>query len=261
MPPGTIHYRKEGSPLQQETWLSRTALLLGEDSLTALSGARVALLGLGGVGGAAAEALARSGIGSLLLVDHDTVELTNLNRQLLATRDTLGLSKAQAARQRILSINPDADVQIREEFYLPDNCEFLYEYKPDFVLDAIDTVTAKLHLAQRCHQQGIPLLMCLGTGNRLDPSQLRIGDISQTAKQGGCPLARVMRRELPRRGVPRQDVLYSLEPPRKPMAPPDAEHGRHPPGSTAFVPPAAGLLMASYTVRCLLNRQTYHTGF
>lgn len=247
--------------MPQETWLSRTGLLLGEQALSTLAGARVALLGLGGVGGAAAEALARSGIGSLLLVDHDTVELTNLNRQLLATQDTLGLSKAQAARRRILSINPDADVQIREEFYLPDNCEFLYEYQPDFVLDAIDTVTAKLHLAQSCCQRGIPLLMCLGTGNRLDPSQLRIGDISQTAKYGGCPLARVMRRELPRRGVLRQTVLYSLEPPRKPIVPPAAANGRHPPGSTAFVPPAAGLLMASYVVRCLLNQQTHHTSF
>lgn len=235
-----------------EQWLSRTELLLGAPAMERLADARVAILGLGGVGGAAAEALCRAGIGHLLLVDHDTVSETNLNRQILSTRETLGMSKAQAALLRFRSINPSGDFVPEERFYLPEDSNFLYEWQPDLVVDAIDTVTAKLHLVQECRRRKVSLLTCLGTGNRLDPSQLCIGDISDTAKGCGCGLARVMRRELRHRGVEHCRVLYSLESPRKAVA--NTENGRHAPGSVSFVPPAAGFLLASEAVRILLDK-------
>ena len=231
-----------------ENWLARTALLIGEENTARLAGARGAVLGLGGVGSAAAEALCRAGVGHLLLVDHDTVDETNLNRQLVATRDAVGMRKADAELRRLGSIHPAGDFTAAYEFYLPDNSGFLFDWRPDFVLDCIDTVTAKLHLAEACARRGVPLYMCLGTGNRLDPGALRIGDIADTAGCG-CGLARVMRRELKRRGVVRQTVLYSVEEPAKAVCP--GEHGRHAPGSIAFVPPAAGLLLASRAVRDL----------
>ncbi len=232
-------------------WLERTRLLIGAEGIDALKRARVAVLGLGGVGSAAAEALCRAGIGHLLLVDHDQVDLTNLNRQLVATQEVVGWRKVDAMERRLRSIRPDGDFQLAYSFYLPDNCDFLYQWEPDFVVDAIDTVTAKLHLVQECSQRGIPLITCLGTGNRLDPSQLRIGDLSETANGCGCGLARVMRRELRKRGIPHQKVLFSLEPPAKAVC--DGENGRHPPASAPFVPPAAGLLIASHVTRELLR--------
>ena len=234
-------------------WTDRTRLLLGEEGLAKLKGARAAVLGLGGVGGSAAEALCRAGVGSLLLVDHDRVDLTNLNRQLLATRDMVGRAKCEAAAVRLRSINPGVELRCAAEFYLPDHCDFLYEFQPDFIIDAIDTVTAKLHLAQTCSQRSIPLYASMGTGNRLDPSQLRLGDIADTAGTG-CPLARIMRRELRRRGVPGLRVVYSLEPPVGGVNAGDGERGRHSPGSSPFVPPAAGLLLASAAVRDFLAR-------
>lgn len=235
-----------------EEWLSRTELLLGGQAMERLAAARVAVLGLGGVGGAAAEALCRAGVGHLLLVDHDKVELTNLNRQLMATRETLGIPKAQAALLRLRTINPAGDFQAAQRFYLPDDCTFLYDWDPDLVVDAIDTVTSKLHLAEACGRRKIPLLACLGTGNRLDPSCLRAGDIAETARGCGCGLARVMRRELRRRGIDHCRVVYSQEPPRRVVA--DSENGRHAPGSISFVPPAAGFLLASEAVRLLLDK-------
>lgn len=234
-----------------ENWLQRTEALIGADGLQQLQNARIAVLGLGGVGSAAAEALCRAGVGHLLLVDHDTVSLSNLNRQLIATHDVVGWRKIDAEKKRLESINPDGDFTFLDQFYLPENSAFLFDWQPEFVIDAIDTVTAKLHLAQTCATQKIPLISCLGTGNRFDPSALRIGDISETANGCGCGLARVMRRELKKRSVPRQMVLYSNELPRSICV--GEENGRHPPGSIAFVPPAAGYLLASYVVRSLLH--------
>lgn len=231
-------------------WYARTELLIGQDGIDTLQKARIAVLGLGGVGGGAAEALCRAGVGHLLLVDHDTIDITNLNRQLIATHDVIGQKKALAVRNRLLSINPDGDFTAKEMFFSPDNDTFLFEWQPDYIIDAIDTVTSKLHLAKSCRERDIPLLMCLGTGGRLDPSQLRIGTIADTANGCGCSLARVMRRELKRRGITDQDVLYSLEPPIKSVI--ASAHGRHAPGSSPFVPPAAGMLMASWVVRQIL---------
>ena len=233
-------------------WLARTELLLGPENLNRLGHARGAVLGLGGVGGAAAEALCRSGVGHLMLVDCDDVDLTNLNRQLLATRPAVGQRKCEAARRRLLDINDRLDLVCADEFYLPENSDFLYQWRPDFVIDAIDTVTAKLHLAGQCAAKGICLISSMGTGNRLDPSLLRLGDIADTAGCG-CPLARVMRRELKKREVARLPVVYSLEAPMAGICAGGQEHGRHSPGSSAFVPPAAGYLLASAAVRAFLG--------
>ena len=235
-------------------WKARTRLLLGDHAIDKLDRSTVAVLGLGGVGSACAEALCRAGVGRLILVDHDQVEESNLNRQLIATRQTLGQSKCQAARDRLCSINPKIQLILAEEFYLPDHSQFLYELHPDVILDAIDTVTAKLHLAKSCYSRGIPLVSCLGTGNRLDPSALRSGDLFETATNGvGCPLARVMRRELRKLQVPALHVVYSLEPPLRSVNAEDSPAGRHSPGSAAFVPPAAGFLLASEGIRLLLK--------
>ena len=228
----------------------RTELFLGNSATEKLNNARVAVIGLGGVGGAAAEALVRAGIGHLLFIDGDTVDETNLNRQLLATYETVGMDKTAAAEKRFRQINPDGDMTFIKEFYLPENSAFLYDWKPDYIIDAIDTVTAKLHIAEECKAGGIKLLMCLGTGNRLDPEKLHIGDISETAGCG-CPLARVMRRELKKRGIEKQTVLFSTEEARKAAI--ESENGRHAPGSISFVPPAAGYILAGKCVREIIN--------
>lgn len=233
-------------------WLQRTEKLLGTPAIDTLSQKTVVVLGLGGVGGAAAEAVCRMGVGKIVLVDNDTVDITNLNRQLFATADMVGHSKCFAAKKRLLSINPDLEVLCYEQFFLPENADFLFAHQPDLILDAIDTVTSKLHLAQECQSRNISLVTCLGTGNRLDPSMLRWGDISQTSGCG-CPLARVMRRELKKRGVEKQTVVYSIELPAKAICTGGEENGRHSPASCAFVPPAAGYLMASVGIRKLLG--------
>lgn len=230
--------------------MERTERVLGDENMEKLRNARVALLGLGGVGGACAEALCRAGVGRLLLIDGDAVEDSNRNRQLFATAATVGLRKVDAAEKRLHEIAPEADLTLADEFLLPENGGFLFDWKPDYVVDAIDTVTAKLFLAKECAARGIPLVTCLGTGNRLHPELLRIGDIGETAGSG-CPLARVMRRELRRAGVGRLSVLYSLEEPRKAHF--DGQNGRHPPGSVSFVPPAAGYLLAGKCVRDLIG--------
>ena len=224
-------------------WLERTETLLGKEKTEKLSQKTVAILGLGGVGGAAAEAVCRMGIRKIILIDSDTVDITNLNRQLFATTETVGQSQCLAAKNRLLSINPEAEIVYCEQFFLPENSDFLFEQQPDLILDAIDTVTAKLFLAEQCAKRNIPLITCLGTGNRLDPSLLRWGDISETVGCG-CPLARVMRRELKKRGVAKQTVIYSNELPAKSICIGTGENGRHSPASCAFVPPAAGYLMA-----------------
>lgn len=232
---------------------SRTELLLGREAMERLARAHVAVFGLGGVGGYAAEALVRSGIGALDLVDSDRVSLTNLNRQILATHETLGRYKADAARERVLAINPEAVVSARKVFYGPDTAGAFDFTQYDYVVDAIDTVTGKLDLIQRALEAGTPVISCMGAGNKLDPTAFRVADIYETSV---CPLARVMRRELKRRGVRRLKVVYSQEPPIEPegalyqeaLA---GEVRRQVPGSTAFVPAAAGLILAGEVVKDL----------
>lgn len=232
---------------------SRTELLLGREGMERLARARVAVFGLGGVGGYAVEALVRSGVGALELIDSDRVSLTNLNRQILATHETLGRYKADAARARALSINPQADVTARIVFYGPDTAGEFDFTRYDYVVDAIDTVTGKLALIQAAQAAGTPVISCMGAGNKLDPTAFRVADIYETSV---CPLARVMRKELKRRGVKRLKVVYSQEVPRNPegdlyQASLEGEVRRQVPGSNAFVPAAAGLILAGEVVRDL----------
>ncbi|MBQ3392784.1 MAG: tRNA threonylcarbamoyladenosine dehydratase [Lachnospiraceae bacterium] len=236
---------------------ARTRLLLGEDAMKRLEEARVAVFGVGGVGGYVVEALARSGIGHLDLIDNDTVALSNLNRQIIATMNTLGRPKVDVMRERILSINPYAEVVVHECFFLPENADQFDFGQYSYVVDAVDTVTAKLEIVQRAQAAGTPVISSMGTGNKLDPSRFRVADIYQTSVD---PLARVMRRELKKRGVKSLKVVYSTEEPLKPEASgkiaapvPGGSSRRSTPGSTAFVPPAAGLLIASEVVKDLIR--------
>lgn len=235
---------------------SRTKLLLGESSMEKLKNARVAVFGLGGVGGYVAEALVRSGIGALDLVDHDTISLTNLNRQLLATVDTVGMDKAQAAAERAKSINPQIDVRAVKMFYGPDTQQLFDFSQYDYVVDAIDTVTGKLALVTAAQAAGTPIISCMGTGNKLDPTRFQIADISKTSV---CPLARIMRKECAKRGIKHLKVLYSTEEPIS--SDPDSAgleelpQGRRAlPGSVAFVPSVAGLIIAGEVVRDLIGK-------
>ena len=227
----------------------RTAMLLGEEGVARLQSARVAVFGLGGVGGYVVEALARAGIGQLDLIDKDTVSPSNLNRQLLATRSTIGMQKTQAAQLRVAEINPDCLVRTWPLFYLPDTAEQFDLGQYSYVVDAMDTVTAKLTLAQQAMDAGTPMISCMGTGNKLDASAFRVADISKTSI---CPLARIMRKELGKRGIRHLKVVYSQEEAMKPTgweAEAAAEGKRQIPGSVSFVPGAAGLILAGEVIR------------
>ena len=226
----------------------RTAWLLGENGMERLAKAHVAVFGLGGVGGAAVEALARAGVGRLTLFDHDRVEESNLNRQIIATRDTVGMAKVQAARLRVETVSRVTQVTEMPVFYTPENAGVYPLEDYDYILDAIDTVSSKLELICRAQAAGVPIVSSMGTGNKLDPSRLEVADIYETSV---CPLARVMRRELRRRGVERLQVVYSREEPRAPQAPSPVSGGKMPPGSVSFVPPVAGMIMAGVAVRHL----------
>ena len=232
-----------------EEQFSRTAMLLGEEGVERLKRARVAVFGLGGVGGFVVEALARAGIGQLDLIDKDTVSTSNLNRQLLATHGTLGMLKTEAARLRAAEINPDCQVRTYPLFYLPDTADQFDLGEYDYLVDAMDTVTAKLTLAQQAAEKNVPLISCMGTGNKLDASAFRVADISKTS---GCPLARVMRKELGKRGIKHLKVVYSQEEPMKPTGWEEeaaATGKRQIPGSLPFVPGAAGLILAGEVIK------------
>lgn len=231
--------------------LDRTTALIGENAVAVLQKSRIAVLGLGGVGGACAEALARCGVGTLILMDHDTVDITNLNRQQFATADMIGRPKTESAVKRLSAAAPGCTAVPVNAFYSADDRETLFSLQPDLIIDAIDTVSAKLDLAAECRKRNIPSITCLGTGNRLDPGAFRLGVIEDTAGCG-CGLARVMRRELKKRGLSNQPVLYSTELPRPVVT--DASNGRHSPASISFCPPAAGLLLASWAVHKLLEK-------
>lgn len=230
-------------------------MLLGEEAVESLAGKRVAVFGIGGVGGHVTEVLARSGIGALDLIDMDVVSPSNLNRQLIATHDTIGRQKTEVMRERILSIQPQCRVRCYNTFYLPEKRDEFPFAEYDYIVDAIDTVTAKIDLAVLADHLGIPIISSMGTGNKLDPTRLEIADIYDTSV---CPLAKVMRRELKARGVKKLTVVYSREEPRKPyrLGQEDesdeaalGKRGKAIPGSTAFVPAAAGLIIGGYVVR------------
>ena len=232
---------------------SRTQLLLGREAMEKLKNAHIAVFGLGGVGGYVVEALARSGVGTLELVDHDKVSLSNINRQILATEDTVGMDKTEAARRRVQAINPGIRVIARQGFFGPDTASEFDFSKYSYVVDAIDTVTGKLALVQAAKEAGVPMISSMGTGNKLDPTAFRIGDIYETSV---CPLARIMRKECRRRGIESLKVLYSLEEPIAPEIAPDdpilreLPEGRNAlPGSNAFVPSVAGLIIAGEVIK------------
>ena len=243
---------------------SRTELLLGKEAMEILEHARVAVFGIGGVGGYVVEALARSGVGAFDLIDDDKVCLTNLNRQIIATRKTVGKYKAEVMKERILEINPKAEVNTHLCFFLPENKDEFDFSQYTYVVDAIDTVTAKLSLVEECEKAGVPLISSMGAGNKLNPFLFEVADIYKTSV---CPLARVMRRELKKRGIKKLKVVYSKEKAVRPIedmsiscrthciCPPGAKHKcterRDIPGSTAFVPSVAGLLIASEIVKDL----------
>ena len=234
-----------------ENWLDRVLPIYKDEGIEKLKQSRVVIMGLGGVGSAAAEAICRSGVGNIMIVDSDEIDITNINRQLIANRNNVGNDKVFETEKRLHMINPQCNITPIKEFYLPENSDFVFNYKADYIIDAIDTVTAKLHLAEVCKRNNIPIISCLGTGNRLDPSKLKVGYISDTVGSG-CPFARVMRRELKKRGIVNQTVVYSTEIPYNTTVG-DGEHGRHSPCSTAFVPPCAGFLLASVVIRNLLD--------
>ena len=235
---------------------SRTRLLLGNAAMEKLNNARVAVFGLGGVGGYVVEALARSGVGALDLIDHDTLSPTNINRQILATTDTIGMEKAEAAKLRVLSINPAIKVNAATKFYGPDTAAEFDFTQYDYVVDAIDTVTGKLALVTAAQAAGTPIISCMGTGNKLDPTRFQIADISKTSV---CPLARIMRKECAKRGIKHLKVLFSTEDPipSDPSTLTDEElpEGRRSiPGSVAFVPSVAGLIIAGEVIKDLISK-------
>lgn len=248
------------------TQFSRTELLLGKEAMEKLQNSRVAVFGIGGVGGYVCEALARSGVGAFDLIDDDKVCLTNLNRQIIATYKTIGKYKTDVMKERILDINPKADVRVHKCFFLPENAdEFPYE-DYDYMVDAVDTVTAKISLVMKAQEKHIPIISSMGAGNKLDGSQFKVADIYKTKV---CPLAKVMRRELKKRGVKKLKVVYSEEPSIRPIedmsiscrthcvCPPGAKHKcterRDIPGSVAFVPSVAGLIIAGEVVKDLVK--------
>lgn len=236
----------------------RTQMLLGNEAMNRLHNSRVAIFGIGGVGGYAAEALARSGIGAFDLIDMDTISVSNINRQIIAAMSTVGRYKTEVMRDRILDINPQADVVVHNCFYLPENEEDFNFYQYDYIVDAVDTVTAKISIICKAKKLQIPVISSMGAGNKMDASAFQAADISNTSV---CPLARVMRRELKKRGIDSLKVVYSREKPLKPVEECTENCGdtaissnrRSTPGSVSFVPPAAGLILAGEVVKDIIG--------
>ena len=222
----------------------REEMLIGKEAMQKLSGARVALFGVGGVGSAASEGLARGGIGAIDLIDNDTVSITNINRQLCALDSTVGMPKVEAVAARLEDINPMLKIVKHQLFFLPDTELDFSAY--DYIVDAIDTVSAKVEIAKRAAKAGVPVISCMGTGNKLDPTKLTITDLAKTSV---CPLARVMRRELKAHGIIHLKVVYSTEEPRKVFV--EDDHGKHPPASISFVPTTAGFIAAGEVIKDL----------
>ena len=230
---------------------SREAMLIGEAAGKKLNNSSVALFGLGGVGSYTAEALARSGIGKIMIVDNDTVSMSNINRQLCALHSTVGKYKTEVVKQRLLDINPNIEIIERRDFVLSENIEEFNLSTFDYVIDAIDTVSAKLAIAEVCNKTKTPMISCMGTGNKLDPMSFKVTDISKTDT---CPLARVIRRELRNRGITHLNVLYSTEKAQS-VSPITNENGKAIPASIAFVPSVAGLIAASEAIKHIIGKE------
>lgn len=239
-----------------EDQFTRTRMLLGDDAIRRLAEARVAVFGVGGVGGYVVEVLARSGVGAIDLVDNDTVNITNINRQIIALHSTIGMAKVDVAERRIKDINPDCNVMKYRLFYLPDNADAIDLARYDYVVDCIDTVTAKIELIRRCKSLDIPIICSMGTANKMDPTQFRIADIYQTSID---PLAKILRKKLRHIGIQHLKVVYSLEEPMKPYTeyePEGSRESRRPtPASNAFVPAAAGLVIGGEVVKEIISQR------
>ena len=234
----------------REDRFARTELLVGKHAIDILRARTVAVFGVGGVGSYSAEALARSGVGRLVLIDHDLICESNVNRQVHALSSTIGLPKVEVMRNRIMDINPNAVVETKQIFYLPGSEDISWEY--DYVIDAVDTMTAKLDIVVEAKKRGIPVISAMGAGNKLDPTRFEIADISETSI---CPLAKIMRRELKKRGIESLKVVYTKEPPIAAVESrrEESNANRPPPGSIAFVPPVMGLIMAGEVVKYLVQ--------
>ena len=235
---------------------SRSEMLLGANAMARLKASRVAVFGIGGVGGHAAEALVRGGVGALDLIDNDEVAVSNLNRQLFALQSTVGLPKVEAARRRLLDINPALELRIYQCFYLPENAAQFDFTQYDYVIDAIDTVTGKLMLVQQAHEAGTPILSVMGAGNKLDPTRFEVTDLAKTTI---CPLARVMRKELKKRGITHLKVVYSTEDPLTPAPSGEETTRRAVPGSVSFVPGVAGMIAAGEVIKDLIKDCSYES--
>lgn len=233
------------------TQFSRTEMLIGSEGVNKLKKFRVAVFGLGGVGGYVAEALARAGLGALDLIDSDTVSLSNINRQILALHSTVGMLKTEAAKQRLLDINPNLQIVCHNCFYLPETADSFDFYKYDYVADAIDTVAGKIALVQRAADAGTPIICAMGAGNKTDAGAFKVADISKTSV---CPLAKVMRKELRKRGINHFKTVYSEEPALTPLEMAEDSNKRQTPGSISYVPAVVGLLMAGEIIRDLLKQ-------
>lgn len=229
---------------------SRTELLIKKEGIETLQKSTVAVFGVGGVGGFVVEALVRAGVGTIHIIDHDTVSISNLNRQIIATHQTIDQKKVEVMKERILSINPCCNVQTYDDFFLPETVDHFPFDAFDYIVDAVDTVTAKIKLVEIAQEKEIPIISSMGTGNKLDPTKLEVTDIYKTSI---CPLARVMRRELKKRKIKSLKVVYSTEKPIETEAPVDPETHKKTPGSISFVPSCAGLIIASVVVRDLLH--------
>lgn len=260
----SLECEKNHNSFDGEEVFSRTRMLLGNEAMDRLSKARVAVFGVGGVGGYIAEALARSGVGNIELIDSDRVSMSNINRQIIATLDTVGRFKTEVMRERIMSINPMANVNVRNMFFLPENSHEFDFTQYDYVVDAVDTVTAKLSIVMKCDETNVPVISSMGAGNKLNPTMFEVADIYKTSV---CPLAKVMRQELKKRGIKKLKVVYSKEIPVKPLETNEKVMGRDneicddgqgqaassfkkiPPASIAFVPSVVGLIIASEVVK------------
>jgi len=236
-----------------ETQFSRTERMFGEEGQKALLNARVAVFGAGGVGGYTIEALARAGVGAIDIIDHDTVSVSNINRQIIATHDTVGMQKTEAFRQRIASIHPGCVVRTYDVFFVPETADQFDFTQYDYVVDAIDTVSGKIELVLRAQAAGVPIICSMGTGNKIDPTRLEVADIYKTSV---CPLARVMRTELRKRGVKKLKVLFSTEQPLPLRQPAEPQNGKVAPASNSFVPACAGLIIAGEVIKGLLPEGT-----
>ncbi len=235
--------------MNRDEMFERTAMLFGRDAIETLGQKRVIVFGVGGVGGYVCEALCRSGIGMIDIVDNDSVSVSNINRQIIASSSTVGRSKVDVMKERLSDINPDVTVNCHNFFYLPENADLIDLSAYDYIVDAIDTVSAKIELAVRAKKGGIPIISSMGTGNKTDPTRLRVADLAKTTT---CPLARVMRRELRVRGIDHLKVVFSDEEASSPLFA-DTKTGKKVPASTAFVPPVAGLLIAREVVLDLIR--------